>query len=444
MPGCRSGSIPLGPQSIVESSGKLHMLIKHIDTVLLNLSYIDDLAVHIVRSGLASSRAQVTLYRVELEDGTVGFGELMGKPTDVSAFVGRNAVAALKDISHGGVQMACYDAVGRALDLPAHSLMGRQARKQVPFAYWSIDIPPETLASQAQMAVAKGYRVYKFKCRPWWDPVEQMEKVASTVPEGISFWLDFNGHLRDVRQAIPVLKALSEFDCVGGFESPIPQRDAEGYRLLRNKIDRPIAAHYGSGCCHVQSDPNFDKGVSASDQVSRGLCDGFVFGGADVETIRHRASVAEEAKIPFWIQMTGTGLRASWIAHLASTCRQGILAHLAAQNVWDQDVVEDHQLNFGFLKVPDSPGLGVSVDEEAINRLSSAVPSEMGRQIATVVYPDGKKCHFSSEQQRQEAFYFGDFPGFVRGVYLDVTEDDGSKEFQSLYERCFTSPLMDE
>ena len=104
------------------------MVIKHIDTIPLNMSYVPDIAPHIARSSLSRVRGQATLYRVELEDGTVGYGDDMGAPSDVSAFVGRHAVGGLRDISHGGVQMACYDAVGRALGLPAHALMGRQVR----------------------------------------------------------------------------------------------------------------------------------------------------------------------------------------------------------------------------------------------------------------------------------------------------------------------------
>ena len=223
------------------------MVIKRIETILLNMKYLPDVGPHIARSSLSRSRGQVTLYRVELENGTVGYGDAIGGPSDVFAFVGRHAVGGLRDISHGGVQMACYDAVGKTLGLPAHALMGRQVRQRVPFAYWTIDLPPDVFAAQARYAASLGYRTYKFKCRPWWDPVAQIEAAAAAVPEGFALWLDFNGHLREVRQALPVLKALSQFECVGGFESPIPQRDAVGYRELRRKIDRPIAAHYGSG-----------------------------------------------------------------------------------------------------------------------------------------------------------------------------------------------------
>jgi L-alanine-DL-glutamate epimerase-like enolase superfamily enzyme len=102
----------------------------------------EDLAPHLVRSGLLSFENRMTLYRVELEGGVVGYGDDMGKETDTAAFVGTDAVAGLRTIRHGGVQMALYDAVGKALDLPAHALMGRQVRSRIALGYWTAEVPP--------------------------------------------------------------------------------------------------------------------------------------------------------------------------------------------------------------------------------------------------------------------------------------------------------------
>lgn len=417
------------------------MKIKQIDTIPLKLDLIPEVAPHLYRS---NHPGHIVLYRLHLENGTIGYGEDIGQPTDVSAFIGQNAIAGLKQISHNGVQMACYDAVGKALGLPAHALMGRQVRQHVPFAYWSIDLPPDVWATQTERAVSLGYQVYKFKCRPWWDPLEQIERVAAVAPKGFKFWLDFNGHLREARQALPILQALAEYDCVGGFESPIPQRDAAGYQTLRQKIDKPIAAHYGSGCCHVRSDPNYDKGVPALDQIKLGLCDGFVLGGGDVEAIRQKAAVAEEAHIPFWLQTVGAGLRAMWVAHVASVFIQGTLAHLAAHDLWQKDIVAPPQPTAGLMTVPNEPGLGIAVDENAIATLRiDDEPRPPLRRISTAIYPEGYCWHFATEQQRHEAYHFGDFPGFVPGIRLEIQEDDGSQDFDNLYNRCLAAPVFD-
>ncbi|NJN84447.1 MAG: hypothetical protein HC802_20660 [Caldilineaceae bacterium] len=139
------------------------MIIKQIDTIPLNMHLLPELTIHMQRS---AHGGRVVLYRVTLENGAVGYGEDVGAADDVSHLVGENALAGLRHIQHSGVQMACFDAVGRALDVPAHQLMGRQVRDKVPFAYWTIDLPPDLWAQQTQRAAGLGYRVYKFKCRP--------------------------------------------------------------------------------------------------------------------------------------------------------------------------------------------------------------------------------------------------------------------------------------
>lgn len=421
------------------------MRIRQIDTIELRIPFRSDLAPHLIRSGLLSFRNQVTLYRVHLEDGTVGWGDAMGQATPVDPFVGQDAVVGLQQIRHGGVQMALFDAVGRCVGEPAHRLMGRQVRDRVPLGYWTAEVPPDVLAAHVTEAASAGYRVYKTKCRPWWDPVAQVEAAAAVAPPGFRLWLDFNGHLRDSRQALRVLERLQRFECIAGFESPIPQRDADGYRALRQRIDRPIAAHYGSGCCHVHSIPRWDPGVPATRQISDNLCDAFVLGGHDVATVQQHAAVADEAHRPFWIQVIGTGLRAAWLAHLASTLPQAVLSNLAAHTIWSQDVTELPAVTAGTLRVPEGPGLGVDVDEDLVERLraASADVPEVPRHVTSVVYADGSRWHFASDTQRHEAFYFGHAPGFEPGIHLETRADDGSADFDELYQRCATAPLVE-
>ena len=128
------------------------MIIKEIDAIPLNMRFKSDLQESVLRSGLRTGKGRVTLYRVELIGGAIGYGEALNGPDDVAAFVGQNAVAGLRTIRHAGVQMALFDAVGHALNVPAHQLMGRQVRDNVPFAYWSCDLSPEEWAEQVQQA----------------------------------------------------------------------------------------------------------------------------------------------------------------------------------------------------------------------------------------------------------------------------------------------------
>ena len=417
------------------------MKIVEVESIPLTMSFRPDVAPHMLRA--VTHGTSVTLYRVRLDDGTEGYGDDLRAPIDGTAWIGRDAFEGLRQSKHQGVQMACFDAVGKALGVPAHALMGRQVRDRVPLAYWTIDLPPEVLAAQVRYAASLGYTSYKFKCRPWWDPREQIAAAAEVAPPGFRLWLDFNGHLREARLALPVLKALAQYECVGGFESPIPQRDVAGYQDIRRSVDRPVVGHFGSGCCHVVSDPGFDPGVPGTIQIREHTVDGFVFGGGDVDSIRALAGVAHEFRKPFWIQSVGTALRAAWITHLASTCNEALLSHLAAHDLWQRDIAAAPWVIAGWAKVPDGPGLGVTPDLIAIDALRSTPPAPPVRRISTVVYPSGVRWHFGNEQQRHEAFYFGDLPGFVPGVRLDVREDDGSAEFDRLHRQCDASPIVE-
>ncbi|MEE2656932.1 MAG: enolase C-terminal domain-like protein [Candidatus Latescibacterota bacterium] len=419
------------------------ILIKNIRVIPLTIPFREDLAPHLVRSGLLSFANRVSLYRVELEDGSVGYGDAMGAPTDISGFIGSDAVAGLRQIRHGGVQMACYDAVGRALDVPAHALMGRQVRKRVSLGYWTAEVPPHLLAEHARAARDRGYRVYKTKCRPWWDPIVQAQAAADAVGDEIQLWLDFNGHLRNAESALPVLEALSRIGCVAGFESPIPQRDADGYERLQGEIELPIAAHYGSGCCHVLSIPNWDTGVPALEQIQRGLCDAFVLGGAELEVVRRRSEVAATAALPFWIQTLGTSLRVAWLAHVACTCEQAVLSNLAGHTIWDRQLCALSPVVDGEFVVPEGSGLGVDIDEEAVNALRSDAGLSEPRKITSVVFASGARIHFSNEQQRHEAFYLGEAEGFQPGIRLETTVDDGSPEFEQKFLACQSSPVRE-
>jgi hypothetical protein len=415
--------------------------IREVEAIPLNMSFIPDVSPHMLRA--TTHGTALTLYRVKLAGGAEGFGDDVGLPIDPADWLGRDAVVALRQDGHSGVQMACFDAVGKTLGVPAHTLMGRQVRSRVPFAYWTIDLPATTLARQIQYAATLGYTSYKFKCRPWWDPREQIAAAAKAAPKGVRLWLDFNGHLREARLAVPILKALADYDCVAGFESPIPQRDVEGYQIIRRSVDRPIVGHYGGGCCHVVSDPSFDNGVPGTVQIREQLFDGFVLGGGDVDGLRSAAGVAHEFRKPFWIQTVGTALRAAWLAHVASTCDEALLSHLAAHDLWAKDVAPAPKIVDGWLPVPSGPGLGIIPDPEAVEALRSTPPAPQVRRISTVVYASGARWHFADEQQRHEAFYFGHLPGFASGIHLEVREDDGSADFDDLFRRCRVGPVVE-
>ena len=210
---------------------------------------------------------------VELANGTVGFGETMLYYTwgatsdeDVNFAKGKNAAALLWDDELGaGLQMACFDAVARAMDVPIHALLGKQAHTRTPVAWWDIDLPPEDVAAEAKSAAAAGYTAFKTKGRPWFDIWEQAKQGNAAAPKGFSITFDYNDTLLDAERGIPILKAVEQYPISKMVETPIPQGDIPGNQRIRRETKSAVAMHYGNPSPVVA--------------IRQRVCAGFVVGG---------------------------------------------------------------------------------------------------------------------------------------------------------------------
>jgi len=136
------------------------------------------------------------VFEVELEPGTVGYGEQMVNYTwaksteeDIRAAEGQNAQRIMWDSSLGaGLQMALFDAVATHHDVPLYSLFGRKVRDSVSLSWWAIDMPPSDWVTEAELAeTAKRFHDlheerYAYK-RPE-DPVE-LVSLRTTLVEDV-------------------------------------------------------------------------------------------------------------------------------------------------------------------------------------------------------------------------------------------------------------------
>ena len=262
------------------------------------------------------------------------------------------------------------------------------------------------------------------KARPWRDIVAQTDAVAKVVPADYKFDVDFNGFLLNQARAELMLQKLDENANVGIYESPFYlHRDLDGARLLRERVRKPIVEHF-------------------QEQYLRNDCsDGFVIGGGASATIQQGILAAQRNK-PFWLQLVGTGINTAFAAHLGSVLTHAQLPYITCHELWQSDLLTKRiEVVDGYMPVPDKPGLGVAVDEKAIEKYrvdeKEPTPKQRYRQqkrILRVVWPGTGKSkrvwEFSAEENYQREFYAGNIPGFERGVDLEVLEDDKSKAFE--------------
>lgn len=382
----------------------------------------------------------VEITRVVTDAGYVGYGETLphytwGRVTDaaVERVRGGNAADFLGDDSLGaGLQMAIYDVVGKALEVPVYRLFSLpKVRDWCPLAWWNTKAPPDVLAEEAKDAVAEGYRAHKFKVRPWFDVYAQIEAVSAVTPMDYRLDVDWNGFLLNVGNAKPVLTALDRYEKIAIYESPLPHADIEGYRQLRRHTTHPLAVHF--------EDATFQMALT------REWCDGFVVSGGVARVLRQGLLAGQFAK-PFWLQLVGTGLTTALSAHLGAVLQWAQWPAISCLNIYSDDLLDEPlEIRLGSVRVPEGPGLGITFDEGAVDRFRMKPPYELPypRHILSVVWPNGKVVHYATMAQCWEDFQRGNHPAQERGVNLEVHPDDGSPAWNDLYERACRGPVID-
>ncbi len=378
------------------------------------------------------------LCKVTLSNGVVGVGETMpyytwGEVTDeaVERAQGEHAATVMWDDSLGaGLQMALFDAVGKSLGAPVWALLGNRVRSHAHIGWWAIDMPVEDWISECGDAVEQGYTTFKTKARPWFDLEDQIARLSDAVPEHFLLDIDFNDFGLDPAVARPLCKRLELYEKVAIWESPIEQEDVEGNRALRNHLSVPIAQHIGR--------PPFET------QIRRDTCDGFVMEGGACNAMNRGRTCAEFNK-PFWLQWVGSDLAATYCLHIQAGLSHARWPAIHCNHMYaDQFVEESWTVSNGMCRIPDRPGIGVTINWEAVEKYTIEAkdkPYPHPGLLLRLDWPSGTKSWFTHAQQLWDAFKSGDLPAFVSGVNLTRVDDDGSATWRSLYERASVSPV---
>ena len=389
--------------------------IKHLEAISLNVPfYCDRVSRHMHRAATHGERIYV--YRVELSNGIVGYGEnLYDESGNIERLVGQNPFVCMNDDGTGfGIQMSLYDAVGKTVGVSVSELIGPKVRERCPISWWDIDMPSEDWVAEVQESVKRGYTSAKLKARPWRDIFAQVDAVGNAVPADYRLDIDFNGFLRTVDNAIPVLQKLDEHPNVAIYESPFYLgKDIEGAARLQEAVQKRIVEHFNESCLHAR------------------CCGGFVVGGGVTSLLRTNALCASFGQ-PFWLQMVGTGITTAYCVHLGAVLSQAELPAITCHELWESDLLETRlAVVDGTIQVPDSPGLGVSVDEDVLVEYrvdkSTSTPQQIFREseyTCKVHIPntDGRETvlNFTGEDVYYPAFSEGKYPGFVPGVWMEV------------------------
>jgi L-alanine-DL-glutamate epimerase-like enolase superfamily enzyme len=306
----------------------------------------------------------LTFVTLHSDDGLTGIGEAKMPRAQAEAIlkkmVGREAGEFAGDDSLKGILIAVYDLLAKAANMSVARLLNPKAKAKIVPTWWSQCFPPAVMASEAKLGYSLGYRVHKVKARPWQDPIAQAGAMCTVVPKTYKFWADANATWATVEKTIEVTRELAKFSNYFAIESPVPRQDMDAYRKLKGRLPLKISEHV--------------DGIDIDQWVREGLLDAWISGTPKLgKYVANLAEKAVAAKAPIWIEHSiDNGVAQVFQAHQCAAY-PGLEYSIAVTNVLADDCMkEPFTVRDGYYAIPSKPGLGVSLDEDAIDRYRTA------------------------------------------------------------------------
>lgn len=271
----------------------------------------------------------------------------------------------------GALEMALWDIKGKALGVPVYELLGGKVRDGIQCyanAWFAGSREPEEFADKARVALDAGYQGLK------WDPfgkayydvspavMKKAEACVAAVAEVVDGRAELliEGHGRfNVPTAVRIADMLYNFN-VAWFEEPLPPGNLEALADVRRRSRIPIAAgeRLYSRWDYV---PFF--AAKAADFVQADV----IHAGGILE-LRRIADMAEAHYIPCCPHNPCGPVANAATLHVAAVSNNVMRLETMATDVsWRKEVAkEDTSFEDGQLMIPNTPGLGVDIDIEAL------------------------------------------------------------------------------
>jgi len=272
-----------------------------------------------------------------------------------------------------GIEIGCWDIIGKALGQPIYNLIGGIAHREIPaYAngwYGGKAIPAE-FAARAKTVVAKGYTAMKFDPfgtasknltkKDLSDAIEIVAAVGEAVGPDVELFIEGHGRL-SVHSAIEAAHQLEQFPNIGFFEEPVTPDSLDLLKEVKNRTTIRIAAGE-----RVYTLPDFFRfcAMRAADIVQ---FDVDHIGG--ILPAKKVAAMAEAQDI-FFAPHASVGPVAAQAALHVDISTSNFFMQEAFHDFdvpWRSDFIGGYTpIENGRWKIPTRPGLGIELDDEAM------------------------------------------------------------------------------
>jgi galactonate dehydratase len=280
-----------------------------------------------------------------------------------------------------GVEMALWDLAGKALGLPIYRLMGGRIRDKVS-VYFDIG-EPKAAVDVVRTTGVRGIKtgidsiVQRDNDASGWDPGKvwnwtvtnkQIDDIVNHVAAmrealGPDIAIMLECHTRfDTESALQICRAVEQYRPTW-IEEPVPSDDVDAMAFVRSHTRVPIACGenvYG----RFGYRPFLEKQAISIIQPDMAKCGGLW------ET-RKIAAMAEVYHIPIAPHGVATRLGEQAYAHVCSTVPNFMILEWAHHDHKAYDALTTApEYRDGFMYVPDTPGIGIEVNEDVVKELA--------------------------------------------------------------------------
>jgi D-galactarolactone cycloisomerase len=264
------------------------------------------------------------------------------------------------------IEMACWDIKGKALDVPVSQLLGGLYRDKIKAyasdIYWEED--PNKMGENASRIKSLGYKTIKahLGCKSPIEDTLRVKALRDAIGPDIDLMIDLNGGCNRL-EAFQAAKLWEPFNLYW-LEEPVNPNQVDCLSELRSRTSLPIAAGENEFRIHGFKQL-FDKNA-----VDIAMPDIGRVGG--IQETRNICVLAESYGVLVSPHNYSSGiLLGASIQLMASVPNAHLLEIDTSDNaIYQELLMESLQIEDGFVKVPQFPGLGVRINNELLKKYS--------------------------------------------------------------------------
>ncbi|WP_313694819.1 mandelate racemase/muconate lactonizing enzyme family protein [Halorarum halobium] len=291
---------------------------------------------------------------------------------------GEGSVEGVTVTAISGIEIALHDLAGKILDLPAYQLLGGKYRDSVRVycdCHTEEEADPEACADEAERVVEDlGYDALKFDLdvpsgyekdranrhlRP--GEIRHKAEIVETVTERVKDRADvaFDCHWTfSGGSAKRLANAIEEYD-VWWLEDPVPPENLEVQEEVTKSTVTPITV--GENRYRVTEERRLIEN-GAVDIIAPDLPK---VGG--MRETRKIADVANQYYVPVAMHNVASPVATMASAHVGAAVPNALAVEYHSYELgWWADLVEEDVIEGGSIEIPEEPGLGVTLDMDAV------------------------------------------------------------------------------